>query len=277
MKTKLSAQHFFFPAWRLKQSAVSCLFVFCTFFNPQAIAQIQDVPQPAKDPAAIALVQRSLAAMNTSAGALQDSVSRGTLKYHGQQYPITFKTKGTTLIRVEVQKNNGTNIRIVNNGAGVFKPAAGPIRHLVAANTLAERVSHIPALSILAESQNANVGVQLKDVSATTGIGIVRLSLQINDRELKRLPDAGQCEFSIDSATGLVNKISFTNFSESDSPATANLEIVYSDYRVVSGIAVPFHQITYIDGVLDSEVLLDSVRFNVGVADTEFDLNLGGN
>jgi hypothetical protein len=77
-------------------------------------------------------------------------------------------------------------------------------------------------------------------------------------------------EFEVDPQTGLVSKLRFTSYSEDDDVTRTEVEIVYSDYRRVNGIAVPFHQQTYLDGRLRTELQLSDVQFNVAIPDSEF-------
>ena len=78
--------------------------------------------------------------------------------------------------------------------------------------------------------------------------------------------------FYVDQTSGLVSKLEYTNYAENDSDAQQKVEIVFSDYRNINGAWVPFRQTSYTDGKLESELVLSSVSFNVGVPDSEFDL-----
>ncbi len=84
-----------------------------------------------------------------------------------------------------------------------------------------------------------------------------------------------QTTFYVDQATGLVDKIQYTNFSENDTTSTQSIEIYFSNYQVISGISAPFTQTVYIGGSLDSTVVLTSISFNVGLPDSDFTLPPG--
>jgi hypothetical protein len=54
--------------------------------------------------------------------------------------------------------------------------------------------------------------------------------------------------------------------SVGNSNDTQTVEIDYSDYRVIDGLAVPFHQITR-SGEFALDLRLDSVQLNTAAAD----------
>jgi hypothetical protein len=54
---------------------------------------------------------------------------------------------------LELQRPSGTTVRILNHGEAVMQRPDGTVHHLLMNNTYGERVSHIPAFSLLAENQ----------------------------------------------------------------------------------------------------------------------------
>jgi hypothetical protein len=244
--------------------------------NSQQTATLQ------KDPQALAVVQKSLLAMSgtTSLNSILDSQADGTLTFYAPDgpvpMPIMYKTKGTHQIRVELQQSAGTVVRIVNNGQGILQKPDGSIVNLLMNNTLGERVTHIPVLSLLAENLDPAVKVQSKGSSTVN-------SSVTNDVGLSYVPnlaspDASAFEkmtqhiFHLDQSTGLVLKVDYQNCAENDTNACQKVETVFSDYRSVQGVLVPFVQTTSIDGEPYSQVVLKSVSFNVGLSDSLFAL-----
>lgn len=49
-----------------------------------------------------------------------------------------------------------------------------------------------------------------------------------------------------------------------------DVQQVFSDYRRVGSIAVPFHQTTLLDGRIESDLQLSAIQFNVGVPESDF-------
>lgn len=238
-----------------------------------------------KDPQALSIVETALTAMGASSGLLsyQDSQASGTVTTYGTSttsYPIILKCKGTQETRVEVQLPKGINIRIVNQGQGVIEKPDGTVITLVANNTLAERVNHIPLLSILAEYQNSNMSVQYEGTAQVNGqiADVVAVSFipTTDPTQAQTYASMTQTLFFVNQSTGLVDKIQYTNQFENNS-TTETIEVYFSGYQIVNGISVPFHEMIYAGGVLDSEIVLTMIKFNQGLPDDLFALPVGGN
>jgi hypothetical protein len=75
--------------------------------------------------------------------------------------------------------------------------------------------------------------------------------------------------FFIDQRTNLVSKVQFTRFSE-NGHAKLQVERIFGDYRSVGQLLMPFHQVTYVDGKVETTLNLSSVQLNVGLQDAEF-------
>src|SRR5712691_632257 len=183
-----------------------------------------------KDPQAMAIAQTALAAMGGASALLfyQDAQASGTFTVYATSpastYSITLKCKGTQETRVELQMPSGTNVRIVNTGQGVIEKPDGTVRHLTANNTFAERVNHIPLLSILGQYQNSSVSVQYQGTALVNGqsTSVVAVSLIPNTD-----PNQGpifasmtQSLFYVDQVSELIDKIQYTNYDENDSNKT---------------------------------------------------------
>src|SRR5947208_4422844 len=149
---------------RLLTLFVSTSFLFTPSTPNVLAATASQQAKVVKNAQAIAEVQASLLAMGASALTIQDSVSSGTLMTDLGKGPmsvaVTIKSKGTRMSRVELQKPSGTSIRILNHGTGMIEEPDGTVRSLLMNNTLAERVNHIPALSLLGDFQDPALSVE---------------------------------------------------------------------------------------------------------------------
>src|SRR6266478_2362335 len=146
------------------------LFALCTLLVSRALAA-QQVPTITKDAAGIAAVQRTLAVMG-SAQTVSDVECTGTLvlaRQQDQTVNITIKSKGTQMTRTESTGPKGTTVRIVNHGTGAIKKPDGSARKLLLNNTFAERVSHIPGLSLLSEALGPQVKVESQAAAEVDG------------------------------------------------------------------------------------------------------------
>jgi outer membrane lipoprotein-sorting protein len=236
-----------------------------------------------RDPPAIAIAQTAFSAMGGTAAfaRYQDSVAQGTLTIYegGTQvsYPITMKSKGTHETRADVLMSTGTNVRIVNQTQGAMQRPDGTFMPLAMNNTIGERVSYIPLLSLLSEYQNSNISLAYQGTAQVNGqsTNVIAVSF-VPYTDLAQGPvfaAVTQTIFYVDKVTGLVDKVQYTNYDESGSGSTIKIEDYLTQYQAVSGISVPFHQTTYADGNLSADLVLSSVSFNVGLPDSLFALS----
>jgi hypothetical protein len=184
------------------------------------------------------------------------------------------------MVRTELQRPDGTHLRIVNNGIGALQNPNGKVRPEFSNNTVAERVEHIPALSILSEWQSPYIEVRFlrSDTVNDAPVQVIAVSfIPTSDPQwVSFYRSTTQTLFYIDQSTNLISKIEYQNFAQNDSNVSEKVEVFFSDYRPVSGVLVPFAQSAYADGRLQSKLTLTSVTFNAGLADSEFTVP-GGN
>jgi hypothetical protein len=262
------------------------LVILCVLIASPNLNSQQTTATLQRDAQAISLLQQCLAAMGgAQALLLQDSVAIGqaqTFLPDGSTVtlPIVKKSKGTKMVRTELQRPEGTRVRVVNAGTGGIQNPDGTTRRLFSNNTVAERIEHIPALSILSEWQSSNIEVRYVGTDAVNGspAQVVAISLipTLDPKWADFYRTTTQTLFYIDQAKALVSKIQYQNFAENDSNISEKVEIFLTDYRPVSGVLVPFTQSYYADGRLLSTVTLTSVTFNTGLSDSEFAVP-GGN
>jgi hypothetical protein len=187
---------------------------------------------------------------------------------------ITYKTSGLDKFRSDFEGPDGTTTRIVNSGSGVFLMPGRHPRKLSKSNTLFEGIHHIPALSRLAQAAEGTADV-LPSSDSKASAPVTRVAFpvaKLKAEEVEAIQNLTAREFEFDQATGYVAKMRFRVFADDDGVSSSDWEIVYSDYRLVSGIAVPFHQQQYLNGKLRNEIQLESVEFNVPLSEEEFAL-----
>jgi hypothetical protein len=245
-----------------------------------AFAQSPSVGNAPKDPQASSIAQRSLAAMGSGSVTPNQTVqAAGTLTLHGTSdtaFPVILKSRGTQKLRTELTTSKGVRLSIVNTGHGIIRQPDGSVRQLSDANTLAQRVSHIPALSLLSEYPQNTVALEYLGNLVVDGstVDIVAVSLYLGATVKDAQSSQGRTRtlYYIDSKTGLVNRIDQLNYAENDPTDTQKLQTHLSDYRLVNGVAVPFLQETYAEGQPLFTLALNSVTFGVTVSDSDFSL-----
>jgi hypothetical protein len=233
-----------------------------------------------QDAQAVAVAQSAFEAMGGAKAVLgyQDSLAAGTVTiYSGNNpvsYPITMKSKGLRETRVELQMEKGTNVRIVCQGQGAILRPDGRVKALDLNNTFYEHVTYLPLLSVLADYDGGNVNLIYQGTADVQG--------QTEDViEIDFVPDLSptggpvfaaksRTLFFVNQSTELIDKTQRATFFEGDPLNTFNEETYYTDYRSVNGVLVPFHQVVYIDGKVDTDLMFTSINFNVGLSDSDF-------
>jgi hypothetical protein len=263
---------------RLRTLASSAVLI--ASLSQSASAQTATSSQtPIRDPQAIALASRSLAAMGAPSASLQTNSRATGLLTMQFDTPVTasvvLESKGLTVSRAEMQQPNGTSVRVLQGGQAAIKNADGSIRRLNQVNTFCEHVGYIPAFSLLAEVPNPTAQVEFITSAGTNGspddIIAVSLGQSSDPGQVVIQQSLSRRLFYINSASGLVDKIEYTYYSDAPNPGIPmSVQEIFSDYRNVAGIAVPFHRATYLDGRLESDLQLSIVSFNVGIPDSDF-------
>lgn len=241
----------------------------------------QQVPTlvPQRNPQAIAIAAQSLSSM-TSQGSFPAGgvIAVGSISVTGigtGPLPIRLKTMGPRTLRTEIDLPAGLNVLIVNNGNGVIQKPNGSTKQLQLYTTMAMHAEFIPALSTLTENANPQYSVRLLDDAVIQGQAttVVEFNLEAYSGKLQEFVRAATCQrFYISKSSGLVLALEYDSFAENDSDLKSATQVLYSDYRLVGGIWVPFSQTTSVDGSVSSVLTLSSVDFSSTVSSTDFQL-----
>jgi outer membrane lipoprotein-sorting protein len=179
---------------------------------------------------------------------------------------MTIESQGNTRWRSDLDTPKEHKVTIINDGKGQIQHADGRVTPLAQHNTYHQRPMHIPCLT--------NVALPLGQIDAvfvrseTTGPD----TLDVIDLEPKSQPKekvaAARMKTTVwvSRTTGYLAKLQYVNAAEQDASDTQNVEIEYKDYRVIDGLAIPFHQITHA-GKLTLDLQIDSAQLNAQAAD----------
>jgi len=207
----------------------------------------------------------------------QDSTASGTVTYYSdtgtQTVPLVLKSKGTTQVRMEFQRSQSTDIYVRNGLAACMSRAQGGNANMDSVDLNAQRIDYIPALSLLSEYANSNMNVQYAGTDTVNGslADVIALSFAIDT--LPAGYDSLQLTqhlIYVDRGTGLVTKTQSLRNGNGAQGFTAKIEMYFSNYQNVSGIAVPFKRSLYVDGILASDLNLMSATLNSGLLDSDF-------
>ncbi len=255
----------------------SASFVFCTLLLPASLG----AQPPQRDPQAVLIAQRALAAMGSAGGAPDfETIAQGTVTLLGTEGSVqgTFVLKTGRLgqLRGDYVIGGQPSAVVYNGGRGVQQGANGKVEQVPLGMAVYKRADHFPVLSMLAEFADPSVGVRLLGVETINGAPAWRLELK---RPLSPQEDPtgyygplARCEAFVDQASGLVSKLRY------NVPAARNLadqypmELLYTDYRREGGFVVP-HTITqFVAGHQIAVYQITSFSVSPGLNDTDFQL-----
>jgi hypothetical protein len=254
----------------------STVFFICLFLGSSLIHS-QELPPLSKDAQAEKLALQVLSANGPALPPGIGTVTAGTIQFAGNTdlVPVRILTQGTDRIRTEVDTANGTSVRIVNQGEGSFQWPNGRVIHLNPLNTLSERISHIPAFSILAEDALPNVKLEYIGPVQVFGVPVVQLAVSwsnaVTAKDQAEFLKRTRTIYSIDPATLRIIQIQFDRCAEHDTNALTHFRVMYSDYRTLNGRLVPTKVITFANDAFTSELHIASYQENAAVSSTSFD------
>jgi hypothetical protein len=249
---------------------------FFSFFLLCSFLSAQTNPNHQKDPQALAVVQQALLAGN--AASVQDLTASGTIAYYwgsgevqGSAHVVAL---GADKFRIDTSIAGGTRSWWVGAGNGQLRDTDGKISRIPYENTLNLGALTFPLLRLSSLAQNTRFG--LKYICKQTVDNADQFHLAINDsKESKQQPGAfshnlQNADVFIDAASSRVFRIEDQTHPVGRPDINLPHAIVYSDYRKVNGVDVPFSISEYIGKARTWTLQLSQVSFNSGVSDSEF-------
>jgi hypothetical protein len=242
-------------------------------------AQSASVNTP-KDATANLVAQRALTALGATQIQTGEGVLvSGTLNVSGNKpaaFPIVLKSRGTAQLRTELTTSTGVRVTIVSNGSGKIIQPDGSVRWLTPDNTISQRITHIPVLSLLAEYQQPTVSTQYLGTTSidSTTADVVGLGIFVANNVVSAQQQSQNTQhlFYIDHASGLLLRVQELHYAENVNGDSQGLETRFSDYRAIQNVMIPFHQQTYVDGQLLFDLSLTNVTLPVSLTDSDFSL-----
>jgi len=194
----------------------------------------------------------------------QMTVISGTDDHSGDGI-VTLKTMGSKLWRTEADTPNGPSAFIVNGSQGLSQ--SGKDQQSFLTVSVAEAGNwFLPAFSIVGEYADQGLKISYVGLEGTAHhIQILRTSTDPIMQEI-----LSPCDVYIDSLTLLPTKLVFSLHPPMDLKVRIPAEVDYSDYRLTSGVLLPFDVKFSIQGNLVSEYKLNSFATNVGLSASDF-------
>jgi hypothetical protein len=255
----------------MRRLAVVSLLALCAVC---AIAQ----NSPSSDPLAVSLAQKSAAALAGGVPISDVTLNANVISILGSDNETgtgTFTAKGFSESRVDVTLSGGTRSEVRNSANG--GPAGAWTRNGAASapfavhNTLTDAAWFFPALSSL--TQTANPNIVFKYIGQEQHSGVNTQHIQIFQASSTGIPSAQRLsttEVYLDAATLLPVSVAFKVHPDKDMNTDIPTEILFANYRSVSGIQVPFHFQRMLNGGVILDVTVTSAALNTGLQDSSF-------
>src|SRR2546426_635117 len=228
--------------------------------------------QLTKDPMAVTVLAQMAAATDWNAlNVPRDAVAGGSItRYQGSTTaPVgfTLKVKACREYRSDVQEITGTRSTIVNGDSAAVL-FSNDTRFVPPHSAISMKPVALPFFCDLATFSDANVSLHYVGTETVAGqLGHrVDMSREPSRSDPLAAPRrrASRMTVWISTTTALPVQIASIRVANDSPTATATTIRVFSDYRLVNGIAVPFHQEEYSGGQLLYTLQLNSLSFNVG-------------
>jgi hypothetical protein len=256
------------------------LLFFPLLFSCSVGAQQPTASQPIqKDAAALAILDQMVKATGWNPTSLPlDLVATGTMTIYigtdSNSYPVTYKLKGGSQISTELAEDAGTS-RTVSNGkiAGAILPD-GTVVPLPSYLAHSMRQMVFPFMTQITNSAAPDISVGLAgtlQINGTLCNGVALAHHLARTDPLAFVEDlASPMTIWISSTTGLPVQIDYALTGINNFKAVLHLSKTFSDYRIVNGVAVPFHQEEILQGQKNIVLDLIGVQFNTALTDADF-------
>jgi len=221
----------------------------------------------------------NVAGGETALAAIHDITATGTITYYwaGEevQGTVTVKGRGTGQFRLDASLQNGVRSWAVNNGTGFVKELDGSKKQIPYHNTVNFGSLTFPHAYMSAAQQDNStsityVGLETRDGRQIHHIRMRKVVPSDNDPS-EVLSKLSTRDFFVDPATfhvvGTLDMVHPLNASTIDYPH----EMLFSDYRTVSGVLVPFSVTEVATGQRTYAIQLNQATFNAGLKDSDFD------
>jgi hypothetical protein len=275
----------------VREKVVICAIVFCVI-TLNAIAQdtsiASSVPSPAtRDADAVTLVQTSLAAMGgtTAIGAIKTVAASGSVStVPSSDTTSTTDTQSTKPFTMSLSINGSffefrresgspgnTSIFASGHGSPGYQNHGTKARPLSQHVTIAALPYDLPAILLFAELSDPNFSLRFIPTSGTD-----LAHVEITNESTPFLKKLLRQDWYFDPATGLPTRVDYLVPSTLDAFTTIPATCTYGTFARTEGVLFPSSILASEDGKQIAQVIISTVTTNSSLAESMFDLNIGG-
>jgi len=245
---------------------------------PQTPATTTSAPQ--RDPLAVALIQKSISVMGVPPS---DSTATGSVTTVAgsltQQGTVTILTRGFTQTSIQFQTPENPSTVVFASGQAsnieTTQTTVYPLERAASSQCLYFPLSFLGGILNNADYSVRYVGQEA--VGSSTANHIVLQNSFNSTPTYQFLSPFTVADVWIDSASGLPVKIGMIRRDGGGSAPKIPISVVYSNYQTVSGVRYPFTIQEYVTETLWATTTIQSVTFNSGLTDSNFQVATGGN
>ena len=235
---------------------------------------------PQRDPQAVSLLQKSISVMGVPPS---DSTATGNVTTVAgsltQQGTVTILTRGSTQTSIQFQMpNNPWTVVFASGQANKLETTETTVYPLELAAS--SQCLYFPLPFLAGILNNADYSVQYigqEAVGSSTANHVVVQNTLNSNPTYKFLSPFTLADIWIDASSGLPLKIGMIRRDAGGSAPKIPISVVYSNYQTVSGVRYPFTIQEYITETLWATTTIQSVTFNSGLTDSNFQVAMGGN
>jgi len=238
----------------------------------------QTAPIPVRGPNAVAIASKALQAL-TGGTTLTDITLQATANYTAgsdQELGVaTLAALGNQQSRVALSLTNGLRTEIRSGPAGDWIGADGVEYPMAIHNCWSDAAWFYPGLSLEALNSDPGLGLAFMGPEAKNGVAVFHLRL------FRAVPNASAGidptilrlsneDLYLDATSLLPVFLDFNVHPDSDFTRSIPVEIVFSGYQKMNGIAVPARIQKYLNGSLQVDLTIGSAAINSGLPASEF-------
>lgn len=231
----------------------------------------------------LTLLQNAVAALAGSSSILDVTLSGSSHHIAGSTNEVgtvTYRALSTGAVRYDFSYPSETANEIhAATSAGPLGTWSGPdgISHPIAVHNLANRSDIFPVFTLTAFTSNTNFVVTIVGLETKNGQSVYHVSASQPFPQMKAGPAAlaqhlTQTEVYLDASTLLPVAIDFNTHPDDNSGLDIPVEILFSDYRSVSGAQVPFHVQKFLNNGLVLDLEFQNASVNSGLSASLFNI-----
>ncbi len=239
----------------------------------------QQVAAPAVSPAS--LLQTSLSAQIGKAQ-ITDVTLSGTLRRvagsDDETGTATLQAASNGSICLTLNLSSGSHTEVANffNAPSAIWSGPDGISHAIAYhNLLAESAWFSPSIAVARRLTATNfvatyVGHESFNNQGVEHLSVSQVPSSPDPPGVPTLAHLSQVDFYLDSTTMLPVAISFNTHPDDNSLVDIPVQVLFSDYRSVSGFQIPFHIQKFLNNSLLLDLQIQSASFNSGLTNINF-------